>query len=150
MISRTQDDGGLLKASLSSISYLMILQLFSRMITFILNQVLVRLVSPQAFGTAAIQFELVLSTILFLSREGIRNAVLRTESTQIDDERSVAATNLTFLPFVFGLPLTLAIVSFYGRSASADTRSQPFFEIAVGLYAISAIVELLCEPMHSR
>ena len=67
----------LLSATLSSASSLVFLQFFSRIFTFALNQALVRLASPQTFGTAAIQFELLLSTILFLSREGVRNALLR-------------------------------------------------------------------------
>lgn len=71
----------LLSKSLASASSLVLLQLFSRVFTFILNQALVRLVSPQVFGTAAIQFELLLSTILFLSREGVRNALLRASSS---------------------------------------------------------------------
>ncbi|MCT6562737.1 oligosaccharide translocation protein RFT1, partial [Staphylococcus aureus] len=58
---------------------LILLQLLSRLLTFGLNQVLVRLAPPSVFGTAAIQFDLVASTILFLSREGVRNALLRGE-----------------------------------------------------------------------
>lgn len=62
---------------LSGASSLVALQASTRLLTFVLNQALVRLASPQVFGTAAIQFELLLSTILFLSREGCRQALLR-------------------------------------------------------------------------
>lgn len=63
---------------LSGVSALVLLQAASRVFTFVLNQALVRLASPAVFGTAAIQFELLLSSILFLSREGVRLALLRT------------------------------------------------------------------------
>ena len=63
---------------LSGLSALVLLQAASRILTFVLNQALVRLASPSVFGTAAIQFELLLSSILFLCREGVRLALLRT------------------------------------------------------------------------
>lgn len=63
---------------LSGVSALVLLQAASRVVTFVLNQALVRLASPAIFGTAAIQFELLLSSILFLCREGVRLALLRT------------------------------------------------------------------------
>ena len=63
---------------LSGVSALVLLQAASRIVTFVLNQALVRLASPAVFGTAAIQFELLLSSILFLCREGVRLAFLRT------------------------------------------------------------------------
>ena len=66
----------LLSATLASGSSLVLLQVFSRVVTFVLNQALVRLVSPQVFGTTSIQFELLLSTILFLSREGDEGVVV--------------------------------------------------------------------------
>lgn len=53
------------------------LQLLSRLLTFSLNQALVRLTTPEALGLATIQFEVLLNTILFLSREGIRGALVR-------------------------------------------------------------------------
>ena len=80
----------LLSATLASGSSLVLLQVFSRVVTFVLNQALVRLVSPQVFGTTSIQFELLLSTILFLSREGVRNALLRASSQNTTDR---SATN---------------------------------------------------------
>ena len=97
----------LLSATLTSASFLVLLQLFSRLFTFALNQALVRLVSPQVFGTAAIQFELLLSTILFLSREGVRNALLRAPSATVsgkDDDGGAGAlvTNISLLPVLLG------------------------------------------------
>jgi oligosaccharide translocation protein RFT1 len=157
-MSSTRDD--VLNASLSSAYSLMGLQLFSRLFTFLLNQALFRMSSPQAFGTAAIQFELVLNTILFLSREGVRNTLLRAYSRPDDPTTapskgtssfsSVDTSNIALLPLLFGFPLAIATTQLYRHFASANTRSQPNFDRAVSIYALSAILELLSEPMHNR
>ncbi|OCH92625.1 Rft-1-domain-containing protein [Obba rivulosa] len=152
-------DSTLLSATLTSASFLVLLQLFSRLFTFILNQALVRLVSPQVFGTAAIQFELLLSTILFLSREGIRNALLRAptstkDSGKKDDGESAGAgalvTNISLLPVLLGIPTSILATLVYLRTASASTTSQPHFHLAVAIYALAAFCELLSEPLYIR
>jgi oligosaccharide translocation protein RFT1 len=148
----------LVQASLSSASSLMALQLFSRLFTFVLNQSMLRMASPEAFGTAAIQFELMLSTILFLSREGVRNALLRAWPGRLKDEsqvahpttRSSAVTNVAFFPVILGLPLAVATSFLYVNLAGSGTKSQPHFNLAISLYAIAAVMELLSEPMHNR
>lgn len=151
------DDGGLLKRSLSSAFSLMGLQLGSRLLTFVLNQALFRLASPQAYGTAAIQFELILSTILFLSREGVRNAMLRAwprdttipnQGSNSSDGRIPALTNLSILPIILGLPVSMATIIAYGTLASIDARRQPYFDVALSTYAFAALTELCSEPMH--
>jgi oligosaccharide translocation protein RFT1 len=145
-------------AFLSSASLLVGLQLVSRLFTFVLNQALLRFVSPQAFGTAAIQFELLSSTILFLSREGFRNALLRAwraHSSNDDDGKGdrvvpLSVSNLSLLPIFIGAPVTVLASAIYRASCSPDTRGQPGFDSAVVIYAFSAIIELLSEPMHIR
>ncbi|KIK09519.1 hypothetical protein K443DRAFT_644720 [Laccaria amethystina LaAM-08-1] len=145
MASTTEDP--LPDSSLSSISSLMALQLFSRLFTFILNQALFRLASPSAFGAAAIQFELILSTILFLSREGVRNALLRVNKDSSNTMRQ--RMNLTFLPIMLGVPLALGTSFLYARFSSQEMKAQPHFNMAISLYALAAFTELLSEPMHN-
>ena len=67
---------------LAGASSLVLLQVLTRVATFVLNQALVRFSTPQVFGTASIQFELLLSSILFISREGVRLALLRSTDTK--------------------------------------------------------------------
>lgn len=174
----------LLSKSLASASSLVLLQLFSRVFTFVLNQALVRLVSPKVFGTAAIQFELLLSTILFLSREGVRNALLRAtssssttpsgknevssdvkknqkkntgKSTQSSSSQPASpphsnalVTNISFLPILLGIPITILTTYFYIDTSSFDTSSQPHFRLSVFVYAFAAFFELLSEPLYIR
>ena len=112
----TQKAPSLLSATLASGSSLVLLQLFSRIVTFVLNQALVRLVSPQVFGTTSIQFELLLSTILFLSREGVRNALLRAQTSSQTvrpsghDASSPLVTNISLLPIFLGIPDRKSVV----------------------------------------
>lgn len=149
-------DARLLTRSLGSLRSLIGLQLASRLVTFVLNQGLVRFASPQAYGTVAVQFELIVSTILFLSREGVRNSLHRLWPQQGDAHKPSTAiplaqcANLATLPFFLGLPTTLVTVTLYAFSASETTRSQPHFYFALFGYATAALGELLTEPMHNR
>jgi oligosaccharide translocation protein RFT1 len=152
-------DGGLLKRSLTSVFSLMGLQLGSRLLTFVLNQALFRLASPQAYGTAAIQFELILSTILFISREGVRNALLRAwprdttihdQGSNSSDDRILALTNLSVLPIILGIPVSLATTVVYGALASIDAHRQQYFHVALLTYVFAALSELCSEPMHNQ
>lgn len=138
-------------ASLASASSLVLLQLLSRVFTFALNQALVRLVSPQVFGTAAIQFELLLSTILFLSREGFRNALLRSPTKGSTTAQNASLTrNIALLPVLLGVPVTLLSAMIYLYFSSATTSSQPHFQLSVVVYALAAFCELLSEPLYIR
>ncbi|CEH11918.1 Nuclear division RFT1 protein [Ceraceosorus bombacis] len=60
-----------------SLSSLFLLQLCTRLLSTILTQLLVRLTPPREFAASHIHLDLVLSTVLFLSREGVRGALLR-------------------------------------------------------------------------
>lgn len=137
----------LLAASLTSISSLVALQASSRAFTFLLNQALVRLATPQTFGTATIQFELLLSTTLFLSREGVRTALLR--------QRNAASPhhlvhNISLLPAYLGAPIAVALSLLYAATSSPAVRAQPHFHLSVSIYALAAAIELASEPLYIR
>jgi oligosaccharide translocation protein RFT1 len=139
------------QSSLANASSLVLLQLFSRAFTFGLNQALLRLATPQTFGTAAIQFELLLSTILFLSREGVRNALLRSSVKHEKNDSDVAlADNISLIPVFLGVPISGLTAFVYVQSASTTTASQPHFHLSVAIYALAAILELLSEPLYIR
>lgn len=144
--ARTSDLSNL---ALRSASSLMALQLFSRSITFALNQALVRLASPTVYGTVSIQLELLLNTILFLSREGFRNALLRANTDSKQKEGAAhLAYNISLLPVYLGGFVSVLTTIIYTGFTSLETKSQPFFLVTVVLYATAALIELLSEPMH--
>lgn len=138
------------QSSIANASSLVLLQLFSRAFTFGLNQALVRLATPQTFGTAAIQFELLLSTILFLSREGVRNALLRSSAKGKKDSNVAPVENISLIPVFLGVPISGLTALIYVQYASPLTASQPHFHLSVAIYAIAAVLELLSEPLYIR
>ncbi|KAJ1985084.1 Oligosaccharide translocation protein rft1 [Dimargaris verticillata] len=150
----------LLAKSVAGASYLILLQFISRGFTFALNQVLLRYTDPKTFGIVSIQLELVLSTILFLSREGVRCAVLRapvedlphttappTSTTIRNDCQRQAIVNLTYVPLAVGWVLTVMVCGYYWCTASDETWQVPFFAASVGLYGAAAWFELALEPL---
>lgn len=136
----------LLAASLTSISSLVFLQLASRALTFVLNQALVRLATPQTFGTATVQFELLLSTTLFLSREGVRTALLR----QRKGAPPNLVRNISLLPAYVGVPIAGALAILYSATSAPAARAQSFFHLSVSIYALAAAIELAAEPLYIR
>lgn len=127
-------------ASVKGASHLILLQLFTRLLTFTFNQLILRYTSPSVFGFATIQLELLSSTILFLSREGFRTALQREQG---DIQRTV---NLAYIPFVTGI--LGATVSCYGfwRGADDEVKQLGGFGISVALYGVATVVELFIEP----
>lgn len=148
--SRNTPAANVLDASLASASSLVLLGLISRIFTFALNQALVRLASPQTFGTASIQFELLLSTILF-TRDGVRIALLRSPTTnKTTPTQNTLVSNVALLPTIFGIPAAFIIAFGYVAFSSESTTSQPHFYTSVLIMAIAASTELLAEPMYIR
>ncbi|ORX39821.1 Rft protein-domain-containing protein [Kockovaella imperatae] len=158
-----------LSTTLKTGGSLFLLQFLTRIVTFGLNQSLVRLASPEVFGTAAIQFDLITSTIEFLSREGIRNALLRkSDATSMDEKdadrvtkRSKGVTEpaqadldqklrLASVPFFFAMPITAALITIYLYMSGSETTSQTDFHLSLGLYVLAVLLELAIEPMYIR
>ncbi len=122
-----------------------------------LNQALVRLAPPEVFGTASIQFDLLAGSILFLSREGIRNALLRSRgSSKGEDDVAPTSTKhrqadaLAIVPFYLGLVVSAALTAIYLYTLPKTTSAQTDFYPSLGLYILSALVELLIEPLYIR
>jgi oligosaccharide translocation protein RFT1 len=132
--------GDALSATAKGTSYLILLQLFTRVLTFTFNQLILRYTTPALFGFATIQLELLSSTILFLSREGFRIALQRDNG---DIQRTV---NLAYIPFVTGvLGATTGGYGFW-RKASMEVKMLDGFGSSIILYCLATIVELFIEP----
>ena len=144
----------LLAASLTSVSSLVFLQISSRAFTFVLNQALVRLATPQTFGTATVQFELLLSTTLFLSREGVRTALLRQQKSASSSSSSISSPNLvrniSLLPAYVGAPIAVTLAVLYSATSASAVRTQSHFNLSVSIYALAAAIELASEPLYIR
>jgi len=119
-----------------------------RVATFVLNQALVRSVSPSVFGFAAIELELLLATVLFLSREGLRLALMRTKvlaTGQNTAER--LAINLSWASVPVGCVVAAATGMFFTwRTSSSDELAQS--KLAITLFCLGAVLETLVEPLY--
>lgn len=143
--TETANGGGLQRTA----SLLVLLQLGSRIVTFSLNQALLAYTTPSAFGTATIQLEPLLNTVLFLCREGIRSALARSPSSSTSSA-AASPSSISLIPLGLGLPLALAAFWLYAHSVGSDVASQPFFTHACAAYAAATVLELAAEPYFNR
>jgi hypothetical protein len=125
-----------LATSAKGASLLILLQVATRALTFVVNQVLLRYVSPELLGLEA-QFALYSITVLYFSRESIRVAVQRRP------DRTDTIVNMSYISICLGIPLAFVLAKLYLRS---DTPSTPYFRESLVIYAMSCILQLLTEP----
>ncbi|KAK0557160.1 Oligosaccharide translocation protein rft1 [Tilletia horrida] len=144
-----------------SASLLIALQISTRLLTFALNQLLVRLTDPSVFGAANVQLDLLLSTILFLARDGVRGGLIRSRPTSSSAKANTKNAhllpaglhNIALLPIPAGLCIaSLASFLYVTRLAPAELskRFPTEFNLSVGLYVLGAVLELLAEPFYNR
>ncbi|KAG2213426.1 hypothetical protein INT47_009100 [Mucor saturninus] len=132
----------LLSTTAKGASYLIMLQFVSRMLTFSLNQIVLRYVSKDNFGIASVNLELLSSTILFISREGFRSILIR------DSSNRQKILNLAYIPTCLGLLTTCLTCSYYLSTITAqDLVEMPYYRVAVLCYGFASFVELLVEPL---
>ena len=127
-------------ASARSASYLIFLQLFTRLLTFAFNQLILRHTTPATFGFATIQLELLASTVLFLSREGFRIALQR------EQEAIQRTINLAFIPAGLGVFGSFLGCWMLWRGADEETTRIGGFGASIVLCGVATVVELLAEP----
>lgn len=167
--SRDEDRQSLLSSTARGAYYLIALQFASRMLTFALHQIVLRYTTAETLGIASVKLELLLSTILFISREGFRCALLRggdnnnhgsfsgtdedkgdetyvAENTAAGAEQKV--TNLAYVPTIIGLAASCVACGYYLSMIDEVAATQyPYYRTSVILYGVAAFAELLVEPL---
>lgn len=150
---------------------LLIAQQFgSRGLTFIVNQVLLRYLSPELLGLST-QLEVYSITVLFFARESLRVAIQRQDDTcSIDSEKGVkkevpkgyvdgktgagrtqAIINLAYVSVLLGMIFAFLVGWLYLERLSAKDPSvleTPYFYEALWIYGIASFWELLAEPCY--
>lgn len=156
-------ENGTTELSSVGASLLVLTQVFTKLATFSLNQLLVQYVTPTVLGNAS-YWEFVGQTILFFSREAARLAVQRA-GTQNEEKNEVdvasgddlAAKNTTkrqeshkllqtvvnfgYIPIVIGIPLSV-VMAFCCYNASENNGT------IVALVITLVLLELMAEPMY--
>ncbi|KAK3691901.1 Oligosaccharide translocation protein rft1 [Vermiconidia calcicola] len=126
-------------ASAKGATFLILLQIGSRAITFALNQILLRFLSPELLGTS-VQLELYKIAVQYFSRESLRVAAERRSDGGIQ-----AAVNLSYLAILANIPLGFGIAQWY-LSKMTTYSSVPYFAEALRVNQLAALLELLMEP----
>lgn len=137
------DASKIVSVATSGAGLMLVTTVIKKLITFGLRQVLVRQVNPTLIGAAEIQLELLLSSLLFLTRESIRMAVLRVDgSTTIKFQHIV---NLSWLS-----PLVIACICVYVVVFQGSTTwSAEVSPLVIQLYCLGALLEACGEPFHN-
>lgn len=159
----------ILVKSAQGATFLILLQIGSRALTFIVNQVLLRYLSPEVLGVST-QLELFAASVLFFARESLRVALQRQHHHDVQPEpvkekgkggdrdsnerawnhglaiRAQEVVNLSYLAIALGLPLTYVFARLYLGNASYAVLSTDYIHMSMNVYAIATVLELLAEP----
>ncbi|KAF7858655.1 hypothetical protein EAF04_009254 [Stromatinia cepivora] len=157
----------LFSTSAGGASLLIALQAGSRALTFIVNQVLLRYLSPELLAVST-QLEVYSITVLFFSRESLRVAIQRQADVSDDDYKakqdgnlsrkdryldsrttagkSQAIVNLSYISIFLGLGSTVVFGWIYAHARKFGVVETPYFGQSLRLYSVAAILELLAEP----
>ncbi|KAL9593320.1 MAG: hypothetical protein Q9179_005950 [Wetmoreana sp. 5 TL-2023] len=154
----------LLAQSTKGATYLILLQIGSRALTFFVNQILLRFLSPELLGIST-QLELYIVTVLFFARESLRVALQRQEHEvatapvqadgkprknvpppNIQDRTAQEVVNISYIAIGLGLPLAFVFASLYIRTANTAVLQTPFISRSLNIYTLATILELFSEP----
>lgn len=145
----------LMEKSAKGVTLLLFGQMFTKLSTFILNQILITYISPATFGVNMF-LEFLINTVLFFSREGIRLSAQRVKDAETDsDEKSdkhsatlQSIVNLGYIPLMIGTPLASVVVYWqYGRFSELFKHMQ-LFKLSIALVWLAIVVELMSEPFY--
>ncbi|KAH6877232.1 Rft protein-domain-containing protein [Thelonectria olida] len=139
--STATSSGSMLKGA----SLLIILQLASRLITFVANQLLLRFLTAPLLGLST-QLEVYYLSVLFFARESLRVAIQRQDPVTSARKESQAVVNLGYLAIVLGSFVSIGMGWMYLSYANEATLNTPYLAKSLYLYGFAAMVELLSEP----
>lgn len=120
-------------------------QLITRLLTFALNVVATRSLTPSAYGVASVQFHLINTFILFLSREGFRRGCLRIPPNTPTTIATTLGTSMLSIPIGALLSLIVTTGILYTSHSSSESLH---FHTAIILQGIAAFLEILSEPLY--
>jgi len=155
----------LLSSSAGGASLLIGLQVGSRALTFIVNQLLLRYMSPELLGIST-QLEVYSISVLSFARESLRVAIQRESDTvdraaQQDGQdgvpeghvdgrtaagRTQAIVNLAYISIYLGAAFAVVLALVYTRYGDPLILTTPYFQTSLKIYGIAAVWELLSEP----
>lgn len=127
-------------------SYNVALQLGFRLLTFVVNAIIIRYTSSEMLGVVNVRLTLLYSTILFISREPFRKAMLSISQNELSRPAHFRAViNVCWMVIPVGA-VTAGVLGVVWTWA-LEVPDLPGYGPAVAAYALSAVIELLVEPL---
>eukprot|EP01064_Diplonema_japonicum_P028460 TRINITY_DN4368_c0_g2_i1.p1 TRINITY_DN4368_c0_g2~~TRINITY_DN4368_c0_g2_i1.p1 ORF type:complete len:541 (+),score=62.72 TRINITY_DN4368_c0_g2_i1:51-1625(+) len=146
-----------LKAASEGFKYFFLLNLFSKMLTFGANTMVVRYTSPTEMGVK-LNMELACNAILFFSREALRTAALRLEvgnsvTPETGKDNLIYTINAGWISFLVTCVLvagvyTIGLPFLLGKSEWADISEELSIPGVLGLHLLGCVLESLAEPLY--
>lgn len=130
----------------AAVLLLVVLRVLSRVMTFGVNQLVARSISPAEYGHATVKLQLLLDTILFLSREAIRRTALRHAAGDQSSLGDASARALAWLGIAAAPAVAYGVWLCYAGSADPAQPSGTAIRIET-LFCVAACLELLSEPL---
>ncbi|XP_006892352.1 PREDICTED: protein RFT1 homolog [Elephantulus edwardii] len=122
----------------------LLMQVLFRLITFVLNAFILRFLSKEIVGIVNVRLTLLYSTTIFLAREAFRRACL-SGGTQRDWSQTL---NLLWLTVPLGVFWSFLLGWVWLQLLEVpDPDVIPHYGAGVVLFGLSAVVELLGEPL---
>uniref|UniRef100_A0A061RV34 Protein RFT1 homolog n=1 Tax=Tetraselmis sp. GSL018 TaxID=582737 RepID=A0A061RV34_9CHLO len=131
-----------MKIVVGGVKALMVSQLSTRLLSFSLNLIVARMLTPEEFGLVAVKFHLFNTTILLLSREGLRRGCLVSSGASTEAAAGVMPTAVLVLPV--GLAITLIVSASCWLLGEQAAGSQSL----IAIQGAAACAELLGEPLY--
>ncbi|KAK1762624.1 oligosaccharide translocation protein RFT1, variant [Phialemonium atrogriseum] len=148
----SSSDGGGGGVAVRGASLLILLQVTSRAITFVANQVLLRYLTASLLGVSA-QLEAYHLSVLFFARESLRVAIQRqqgadpTGSGSGSGPATQALVNAAYVPVLLGsIAAPLLGWLYLSSSSSSSSATTPGLALSTCIFALAAVAELLTEP----
>jgi hypothetical protein len=141
----------------SNVKWMFLIGILQKLIVFIINQLIFSRTSPEIIGQINIQSEFLLSTLLFISREGIRIATMKYNISSSSANRQLLV-NLSWLPafgVIFLSSFIYCSILLYRRfspssiHSSGSSSNHLTDDILFLCYAIAALIENLGEPLNN-
>lgn len=178
MASKRRSIDGILASSASGTSLLVLIQIFSKGVTFAANQVLLRNISPTTLGIS-MHLDLYSVTALYFSRESIRIAIQRQPPDDLTTKEAVSVSdngqaselkhqardadaalasknrasqvivNMSYVCLGLGFPLVYLLATSYLHVAQNEVTECPFFGESLLIMGLASLLELATEPFFA-
>lgn len=136
-------------STIGDLPVMILSQVWSRVVTFVLNVSVIRAVDGAVFGAFSVELLLVLTVSVFLTREGLRSVTGRADSSRADLRRTFWLSALVSLALG---SVVCALVHAAARAAAFDSalvESGVWSVSPLTVTSVAALLELCGEPFYA-